>query len=308
MSAEQEAHGGILCVGLLCIDIVNFVERFPAEDTDSRVHEQQWTLGGNGANNMTVLNQFSSHNHFFTTLCNDALYPMVQQLLLKSKINTDLCILRDDCAVPLSTVLVSDDTGSRTILHYRGNLFEPTIDEFSRKIDVQRYSWIHFEGRNFDETRKMMEHVRKHRGSDRLPRISVEIEKVRPAPTLEQLIPGADVVFLSKDFARSRGFFDMESAVNGVFGLFASPETTVVCAWAELGACARLPDGTVVIAPAHSPSKVVDTLAAGDTFVAAMIHYMHGGADAHTALQGACRIAGKKVGQRGLFGLVERDS
>lgn len=37
------------------------------------------------------------------------------------------------------------------------------------------------------------------------PRISIELEKIRPAPWLEQLIPYADVIFMSKDYARSKG-------------------------------------------------------------------------------------------------------
>lgn len=35
--------------------------------------------------------------------------------------------------------------------------------------------------------------------------ISVELEKIRPYPLLEQLIPLADVIFVSKDFAQNKG-------------------------------------------------------------------------------------------------------
>ena len=37
------------------------------------------------------------------------------------------------------------------------------------------------------------------------PKISIELEKIRPPPWLEQLIPYADVIFMSKDYARSKG-------------------------------------------------------------------------------------------------------
>lgn len=36
-------------------------------------------------------------------------------------------------------------------------------------------------------------------------KISVELEKIRPYPFLEQLIPLADVVFISKDYAIHKG-------------------------------------------------------------------------------------------------------
>jgi hypothetical protein len=62
-----------------------------------------------------------------------------------------------------------------------------------------------FFGRNFDETRQMMDWVRRERPHPERPAISAELEKLRPFPALEQLIPLADLLFVSKDFARSKG-------------------------------------------------------------------------------------------------------
>lgn len=51
----------------------------------------------------------------------------------------------------------------------------------------------------------MMEYVRNERKQAQFPRISVELERVRPFPWLEQLIPFADVIFMSKEFALHKG-------------------------------------------------------------------------------------------------------
>ncbi|XP_065487937.1 ketohexokinase isoform X3 [Caloenas nicobarica] len=45
----------IMCVGLVCLDIISVVEAFPAEDSDTRCVSQRWQRGGNASNSCTVL-------------------------------------------------------------------------------------------------------------------------------------------------------------------------------------------------------------------------------------------------------------
>ena len=45
----------VLCVGLVCLDIVNYCERYPQEDEDIRATDQKWRKGGNAANTLSVL-------------------------------------------------------------------------------------------------------------------------------------------------------------------------------------------------------------------------------------------------------------
>ncbi|XP_064304513.1 ketohexokinase isoform X5 [Phalacrocorax carbo] len=45
----------ILCVGLVCLDIISVVRAYPAEDSDTRCVSQRWQRGGNASNSCTVL-------------------------------------------------------------------------------------------------------------------------------------------------------------------------------------------------------------------------------------------------------------
>jgi sugar/nucleoside kinase (ribokinase family) len=56
---------------------------------------------------------------------------------------------------------------------------------------------------------------------------------------------------------------------------------------------------------AHLPSngRVVDTLAAGDCFIAGTVHFLNEGHRLKEALEKATFLAGESVGQRGLAGL-----
>lgn len=129
--------------------------------------------------------------------------------------------------------------------------------------------------------------------------MSVEIEK--KYPNIESLIFGADFVFLSKEFAKSRGFSDMEAAVNGIAASgHSAPNATIICAWGEFGAIARLPDGKLEKSSAFPPQKLVDTLGAGDSFVAGTISVLNSGKTVAEAIEFGCKLAGAKCGQKGL--------
>ncbi|KHN84709.1 Ketohexokinase [Toxocara canis] len=170
----------ILVVGLTCIDVVNYVNSYPLEDSDNRVMKQVWSLGGNAANNVTVLNQLNSHTTLFS-------------------------------ALPADNSLVN----------------------------------------------------------------------------------------------QCRGFTDKESAVDGIRKLFGVSRNTIICPWAEKGAAGRACEESrmVSVEAFTAAGPAVDTLAAGDCFIACCIHWLSEGYDLEQTLTRACRITGKKVAKRGLLAL-----
>ncbi|XP_030233182.1 ketohexokinase isoform X4 [Gadus morhua] len=58
----------ILCIGLVCLDIINVVEKYPEEDTDSRCQSQRWQRGGNASNSCTVLSLLGAPCAFMGSL------------------------------------------------------------------------------------------------------------------------------------------------------------------------------------------------------------------------------------------------
>ncbi|XP_034163743.2 ketohexokinase isoform X3 [Pangasianodon hypophthalmus] len=250
----------ILCVGLVCLDIINVVDKFPEEDTDTRCVSQRWQRGGNASNSCTVLSLLGAPCAFMGSL---AAGPIAENL-------PDVC-----------------------------------ADDFS-KLDLSHYKWIHFEGRNADEQVKMIEQVKLYNATQEEKNritISVEIEKTRPS--LYQLFPHGDVVFVSKDLAMHFGFQSASSAVKGFYSRV-KEGAVLICAWAENGADAMGPDGAVLHSDAFPPEKLVDTLGAGDTFNASVIYSLSNGGSLQEALTFGCQIAGKKCGVHGYDGIVQR--
>lgn len=76
----------------------------------------------------------------------------------------------------------------------------------------------------------------------------------------------------------------------------------MICAWGTDGACAQAygSKGDPVSVPCVSPETVVDTLGAGDTFVAAVIAALLRDTPLLEALQYGCSVAGHKCGMMGL--------
>ncbi|KAM9070288.1 ketohexokinase isoform X1 [Sarcophilus harrisii] len=342
------AEKQILCVGLVVLDIINVVEKYPEEDADSRCLTQRWQRGGNASNSCTILSLLGAPCAFMGSLAPGHVADFVLDDLRRYSVDLRYTVPQRVGSVPISTVIISAATGSRTILHansflvtdfkYRGvdvsqvvwqnkgetpcsccivnnsngsrtivlydtNLPDVSAKDFE-KVDLNRYKWIHIEGRNASEQVKMLQRIEQH--NKRLPReqqirTSVEVEK--PREELYQLFAYGDVVFVSKDVAKHMGF---QSAAETLKGLYSrvGKGAVLVCAWAEEGADALGPDGRLLHSDAFPPPRVVDTLGAGDTFNASVIFSLSQGKSMQEALTFGCQIAGKKCGIQGYDGIV----
>lgn len=177
----------ILGIGNATLDIINTVECYPVEDDEVRALSQRRCIGGNCANTLTVLQQLGHDCVFAGTLATDTDGDEIALGLQQQGINIDYCH-RVSGESPTSYILLSHDTGTRTIVHYR-DLPEFSLADFE-KIDLSTFDWIHAEGRNVIETTSMLSFI--HERFPPLP-YSVEIEKLRSG--IENLFKGAAVLF-----------------------------------------------------------------------------------------------------------------
>lgn len=276
----------VLCVGLTCLDMVQTCKQYPTEDSDQRSVEYRWQRGGNASNTCTVLTQLGSTCEFFGTLSAEEHLQFLKNDMEKHNIDFSHCPMVENIGCPTSTVILSLCTGSRTILHHNPNLPELTLKNFE-VLQLQDYSWIHFEGRNLNEVLSMMQCVENYNNmltysqdttgkatnANQMP-ITISVELERPKQELLDLLPYVDVAFISKEFAQSRGYDNMSETLKNI-SEDAKTGATLICAWADRGAMARTPDNIIVQSPAFPPQSVVDTLGAGDTFNAAVLHFLN---------------------------------
>uniref|UniRef100_A0A3P9LHF4 Ketohexokinase n=1 Tax=Oryzias latipes TaxID=8090 RepID=A0A3P9LHF4_ORYLA len=302
--AEQKK---ILCVGLVCLDIINVVDKYPEEDSDSRCLSQRWQRGGNASNSCTVLSLLGAPCAFMGSLAAGLTADFIMADFSRRAVDVSAVVWQVKGQTPCACCVVCPPNGSRTVFLFDTNLPDVTLEDFS-KVNLRQFKWMHWEGRNAEEQVKMIQQVEQYNST--LPQqeritVSVEIEKTREP--LYQLFPYGDVVFVSKDVA---SYFGYESAEAAVIGFYSRVKkgAILICAWAEKGADALGPDGVHVHSDAFPPKKLVDTLGAGDTFNAGVIFMLSNGKSLQEALTFGCKIAGKKCGFHGYDGIVEKTS
>jgi ketohexokinase len=284
----------VLAVGVAALDIINGVASYPAEDAEIRADSQRWSRGGNSANTLVVLGQLGHVCAWVGVLADDPGSDFVLDDLARHGVDTSGALRLGGKKVPVSCVVQSAATGSRTIVHYR-ELPELSAEEFSR-VELAGFDWVHFEGRNPSQTALMLEHVAR-----RWPDLPCSVEVEKPRPGIENLFEYPKLLLFSRDYALSRGFSDgaefLERMREECHG-------HLVCAWGDAGAWALDADGGCHSSPAYPPARVIDTLGAGDVFNAACIDGMLRDRPAEEILGNACRLAGLKCGRIGLEGLT----
>ncbi len=283
----------ILGTGIATLDIINTVDGYPAEDSEVRALAQAVRLGGNTANTLAILAQAGHQCQFAGVLAGDLGGQRVAHELTARGIGLEHARRMAGGSAPTSYIALNRRNGSRTIIHYR-DLPEFGMDDFM-DIPVEGFDWLHFEARQCEELAAMLAYARSMLSDQP---ISLEVEKEREGLGLLWAYP--DIIIFSRAFARGRGFEQPGAFLAAARAL--APQAILVLPWGEEGAWAMQGE-RLLHSPAFPPAQVVDTLGAGDTFNAGLIHALLSGRALEHALEDACRLAGRKVGQEGLDGL-----
>ncbi len=282
----------ILAVGIATLDIINTVESYPREDSEQRALCQYKSRGGNATNTLVVLNQLGHNSAWAGVLIDEADSQTILADLQHHTIDLTHCRHLQQGKMPTSYITLNQHNGSRTIVHYR-DCPEYSFDDF-KTIDLSVFDWIHFEGRAIDDTKMMLQYLKQH--FPNLP-CSLEVEKARP--DIESLFELPNLLMFSKHYAVEKAF---ESANDLLASL---PDTlTATCTWGELGAWVKTNHALPLHVPTPAQTHIIDTLGAGDTFNAGLIHRLVNGDDLVTAVGYANQLASHKCGQLGFNTLL----
>tara|TARA_B100000795_G_scaffold103777_1_gene76531 strand:- start:1305 stop:2192 length:888 start_codon:yes stop_codon:yes gene_type:complete len=284
----------ILAVGIATLDIINTVESYPLLDSETRALSQHKTRGGNATNTLAVLSQLGHQCYWAGVLIDETDTQLIRKDLALYNIDISACQKAANGKMPTSYITLDQQTGSRTIVHFR-DCPEYSFASF-KALDLATYDWIHFEGRNIKETRLMLQYLKKYHPS--IP-CSLEIEKSRP--DIASLFHLTNVLLFSEDYVLKK---DKQDPTDFLLTLKKPHETIATCTWGSHGAWLIDDSGTVHNATPSNNSNIIDTLAAGDTFNAGLIHALCIKKPQHQALDYATQLANHKCRQSGLAGLT----
>ncbi|MDT8311739.1 MAG: PfkB family carbohydrate kinase [Methylophaga sp.] len=279
----------ILTVGIATLDIINQVAAYPAEDAEIRALSQQQRRGGNASNTAVVLSQLGHQVDFAGVLIDEPDLALITADLDAYQVNYQYCRQLKTGKMPTSYISVSAETGSRTIVHHR-DCPEFSFADF-QQIDLSVYDWLHFEGRNITETQKMLAYTAQQQPA--LPR-SLELEK--PRQGIEKLLKNASYVMVAQPYAEAAGYHSAEAFLTNL----AFDQAT--CSWGATGLWGKFAS-QLRYQPATKIDNIIDTLGAGDTLNAGLIHGLLQNWPNEQVLAFASQLASLKCQQHGFANL-----
>lgn len=285
----------ILGIGNSILDIILTTPHYPKEDSEMRAASRLFEVGGNVCNTLYVLNQLGNTTSIVATLASDESSKQLSKGLAQRKIDTAFTQKFIQGSTPTSYVIRNEETGSRTITHYR-ELPELSFDHFA-KIEIEYFDWLHFEGRNIENLKGMLNIAKTFLTYQP---ISLEVEKAREG--IEALIPQANIVFFSHHYAKQKGYQTAESLLEAMRKV--APNAQLVCTWGKEGAWYCSSSGEIQHQPAHTIPQTIDTLGAGDTFIAGVIHALIEQQPLNLAVEAGSALAARKCQQTGFDNLL----
>jgi len=133
--------------------------------------------------------------------------------------------------------------------------------------------------------------------------ISVEIEKYRT--DIEQLFPNADILFFSREYIKCNQHASADHFLNSSNIAKLRDHSILVCTWGDQGAWLSSPGVPAIHhQTATKVSHLVDTIGAGDTFIAGFLHQWLLDKDPLQAVKFASTLASQKCSQSGIENVV----
>lgn len=280
----------ILGIGIATLDIINYVTDYPVEDSEIRSTRQRITRGGNVTNTLTVLSQLNHQCYWAGTLTNEPDAESIKKDLKHFSIDTQYVQIHSNGKVPTSYILLNEKNGSRSIVHYR-DLPELTFENF-KTIPLKQFNWVHFEGRNIDQTKLMLEYLNNYESEIEY---SIEFEKHRQG--IEDLYALSNTLIFSKEYCLTVSGNDPETFLKDLHKTY--PNKTLILSWGDKGSYGANKDQGVVFAPATKQPNVIDTIGAGDTFNAGIINSILNKKILFDALEASNKLAAYKISVSG---------
>lgn len=278
----------IFLLGNCVIDQVWELEHYPQQDEEMRALNEMRAPGGNACNSAQILAKLGHPVELVSSLAQDSSAQWLLQQLSRLGVSSRFCIQKAVFNTPLSCIWLNRQNGSRTIVHQR-NLPELSLDDLNT-LALQGTDWIHFEGRNVETLLSYL----KRQKMPGCP-LSLEIEKDRKG--IELLLPFVDTVIVSKAYLNSRNI----TAKQCVEDLSQYKATlNIVCTLGASGVVGKDSCGRFFELYAEKVDKVIDTVGAGDCFIAGLIHGMLNNNDFEAALIYASQLAARKIQFKGM--------
>ena len=283
-----------LVIGSTVCDVMVYLDRLPSREGDAHIHEQTWSLGGCAFNVTSVLHALGQNVDFISPVGTGVYGDFVKAELERLGIQTPISVTgANGCCY----CFIESD-GERTFLSDHGVEYG-FQKEWLQSLGQKRYDFIYLCGLEVEEPTGMelIQSISKLEGQVIFapgPR-----GLLIPKDRLEAIYDQHPILHVNE--VEALEFSGCKEIHQAVEGLYQRTGQLVIVTLGEKGAIAY--DGNWYKA-AGIPTKVLDTVGAGDSHLGAFLAASLQGLDVEDALSFANRLASKVVATKGVH--VER--
>ena len=189
----------ILSIGLIGVDCVLQLEKYPEKDDKVRAKNSLWALGGCATNTTIGLKRLGTDAMLLSSIGDDHLGTMIESFLKQENISTEHMFKFGDTS-GFSSILVDLETQTRTCIHAKQQ-FEIDDEFIAQKIDwhviFEKYdvTHLHLDSRQTVAAISAAHAARKHGG------ITVSLDIERPRPDIIEVYKCCDYIFTNENYA-----------------------------------------------------------------------------------------------------------
>lgn len=280
-----------LVIGSTVCDILVYIDELPTTQGDVHVHKQQLSLGGCAYNVVSILHRLDIPYTFISPVGTGVYGDFVKQTLAQQGIQTPVEVLGENgCCYCLV-----EKTGERTFMSYHQAeyTFEPSWLE---NLDLSEYAYVYVCGLEVEDVDgdKLVTALQKVSGQIVFapgPRIAHI-----PKRLLTKLYAYQPILHLNE--AESLLLSGKETVALAVEQLYEWTKQCVIVTLGDKGSVYF--DGNGLYEVSGYPTKVVDTIGAGDSHVGAILAALSKGHRLTNALDFANAVASQVVASTGV--------
>ena len=279
-----------LVIGSTVCDVMVYLDRLPSREGDAHIHEQTWSLGGCAFNVASVLHALGQNVDFISPVGTGVYGDFVKAELERLGIQTPISVTgANGCCY----CFIESD-GERTFLSDHGVEYG-FQKEWLQSLGQKRYDFIYLCGLEVEEPTGMelIQSISKLEGQVIFapgPR-----GLLIPKDRLEAIYDQHPILHVNE--VEALEFSGCKEIHQAVEGLYQRTGQLVIVTLGEKGAIAY--DGNWYKA-AGIPTKVVDTVGAGDSHVGAFLSARLEGLDIAQALSFANKVSSQIVASKGV--------
>ena len=196
----------VVGIGGVTVDHLNVVDHFPEKDEKVVPEWSSIQGGGQAATAIACLARLGAKTSFIGTVGKGALGECAINTLKDEGVDTSCIVVQEDKAPALSSIIIEEKVGSRTIIADRGDLEELALcDDMYNKIKNAKmiHSDAHFPEQNLELVKFARENG-----------VKVCVDAEPHTPNSEEFVHHADLLIVSRRFVEEKFHHDYEKALK----------------------------------------------------------------------------------------------